>query len=616
MANKVKYTTQEAKEKYNQLVTKGKYKEGLNILYALYKKDQSDIQVLSSLGLINETINNIDEAIAFYKEAISKGNDLNSYINLISLLLNSNHFDEAYNYLVKGLKNHPNNYELNYNMAKYFYEKDDMESALDFFQITQTIKPNDKRAIINIANINQRQKKYLEGLSLCDTYLKKTNDDDYEILNLLGTFHFHLKNHKEADKIFNKCIKKEPNNYRAYLNLGISLYDNNEHHKGLKFLDKANKIEQTAEANYCIGNLLMQIGSLKEASIYFQKAIDIDNYKTSASSEAFRSLVNYCERKDYQKYVSKYKELYQTISNTEIKSAIAFALSKIHHIDKDYPNSALYLKEGNLIENKYHNYSSKENTEITESIINTYKKPHRYTLKDKIKYVPIFIVGMPRSGSSLIEQMLSATDNCYNCGELSLLPDLSKRIKREDLSPEFKSNTIFNFIRSEYIKEVDKLIGKNKSFFTDKLPQNFLNIGAIINAFPEAKIINMTRNRNDNLLSIYQQKFTHGISYAFDEENIVDYYDNYLKTMKTWHKLYPKQIYNLKLENLIKDVELELRQLFKYIGINYTDKVNNFYKNDNVVKTASAAQVRKPLFNNEGSWKNYEYLLPKLFNKE
>ena len=74
MANKVKYTTQEAKEKYNQLVTKGKYKEGLNILYALYKKDQSDIQVLSSLGLINETINNIDEAIAFYKEAISKGN--------------------------------------------------------------------------------------------------------------------------------------------------------------------------------------------------------------------------------------------------------------------------------------------------------------------------------------------------------------------------------------------------------------------------------------------------------------------------------------------------------------------------------------------------------------
>lgn len=229
---------------------------------------------------------------------------------------------------------------------------------------------------------------------------------------------------------------------------------------------------------------------------------------------------------------------------------------------------------------------------------------------------PLFICGMFRSGSTLIEQVLSGHPLITPGGELDFLI----RLAAQKLAPFPASVANFESIRfaefaDQYRAHVAELFpqGVNGNYITDKRPDNFLLIGFIKRLFPNAKIVHTTRHPIDNGLSVYLQHLVHQVApYSSDLTDIGHYYGEYRRLMAHWKALYPDSIYDFDYDDFVRDPKPALERLFAFLELDWDDSALNFHELKNTVKTASYWQVRKPLYASaSGRWRNYEsYLAP------
>ncbi len=217
--------------------------------------------------------------------------------------------------------------------------------------------------------------------------------------------------------------------------------------------------------------------------------------------------------------------------------------------------------------------------------------------------VPIFVVGMPRSGSTLIEQILSSHSQIEGTIELLEIPHLIRKINSSGLKTydlafprclgEFSETELHEF-GQEYIERTGDY-RSDKPYFIDKLPANFENIGLIHKILPHAVVIDARRHPLDCAYSIFRQLFTIGHGYSFSLEDIGTYYREYLKFMDHWDTLLPGKIHCTQYENLINDTETEVKRLLQHIGVPFEQSCLEFYKNKRAVSTVSSEQVRQPI---------------------
>ncbi len=218
--------------------------------------------------------------------------------------------------------------------------------------------------------------------------------------------------------------------------------------------------------------------------------------------------------------------------------------------------------------------------------------------------VPIFITGMPRSGTSLVEQMLSAHGDVHGGGEIELL---NERLSKLDWSSMDDLNTSAEALRSNYLAHLVSL-SDDARFVTDKLPVNFMWIGAIRTIFPEAKIIHVQRNARATCWSNFKHFFSsRGNGFAYDLDDVVTYYCAYRNLMAHWHQAFPGDIHDLDYDRMTEDAEPAIRNLLAYIGIPWEDACLAPEKNKRAVYSSSATQVRRKIYqgSSEG-WKKFE----------
>ncbi|MDG1437485.1 MAG: sulfotransferase, partial [Emcibacteraceae bacterium] len=229
---------------------------------------------------------------------------------------------------------------------------------------------------------------------------------------------------------------------------------------------------------------------------------------------------------------------------------------------------------------------------------------------------PIFIVGMPRSGSTLIEQILSGHSDVFAAGELFFLGDIIK-----DKKPNFPngidkiSDDELRAIGDEYLERV-KTLNPDAKHIVDKMPANYQYAGLIVKILPGAHIINARRNPMDCCLSIYTRLFLQTLHYSYDLEELGRYYARYQELMDHWHNVLEKnQLLDVHYENVVEDLEREARKLIDFIGLEWQDQILDFHNQKNRVTTASAAQVRKPIYTSSlDRWRVYEKHLGALKN--
>ena len=445
-------------------------------------------------------------------------------------------------------------------------------------------------------------------------YEKGTNvDPTFAMLyNNLGNSYKYKKEYEKAESFYKKAIKINASLPEAHNNLGNLYKDQNKITDAISCLEKSIKINPKFYiAHYNLGTLHKSMGNFSESKKCFNIAIQL-HPKFYNAHRAYSQVKNYQEN---DKHIQIMENLYKQ-SSIDIfgKIELSFALGKAYDEINNFKKAFFYFDNGNKLIKSKINYSyEKEKKEFlnlkdlfTEIFI---KENNEFGNKNT---TPIFILGMPRSGTTLVEQIISSHPDVYGGDELNFFNNLIKEkfYKNNEFSIDavnkINEKTIKN-IGDKYISQINQL-SNNFKRVTDKLPINFKWIGFINLVFPNSRIIHCTRNPKDISLSLFKNLFTNTeLNYAYKLDDIINFYNLYEDLMNFWQRLFPKSIIEIKYEELIKNPKKEIPNIIKLLDLEWNDKCLNFYDNKRVIKTASDTQARKKIYKNSlNVWKNYE----------
>ena len=432
------------------------------------------------------------------------------------------------------------------------------------------------------------------------------------IYNNLGTIYKTQNNYSKAEDFYKKSIKIDNKIPEPYNNLGNLYSSLNNLKESIKYYKKAISINDKFFISfYNLATILMSVGDNESAKKYFQECLEIN----PGFYSAHRNLSNIIKYTKDHSHFKQMKNLYAQNINKQDKSELAFSLAKAFDDIKDFKNAYIYYKEGNDLRRKNINFSikqEKENFDEIKTIFNE-KLFKKHPTSKNLSSKPIFILGMPRSGTTLIEQILSSHKDVYGGDELDFLPKIAKKYLFNDQNNQL-NQMILNKMGLQYLNNINEISPSSKKF-TDKLPINFKFIGLIKLILPNATIINCNRNPSDVCFSIYKNYFVNtNLNFAYELKEIVSYYNLYDDIMKYWESILPKFIYNIKYENVIKNPEKEIRLILEKCNLNWDSNCLKFYNNKRPIKTASNNQARKQIYTTSiNSWKNYENELTNFF---
>ena len=472
------------------------------------------------------------------------------------------------------------------------------------------------------------------------------------LYNLLGLIMMEKQDYKEAMNCYNQCIKIQPNNAIVYNNLGTLHKTKNEYTKAENYYKKSIELDKKIiEPQNNLGSLYIDQTKYEDAVICFKKCINIEPKSPISHYNLGIAYISIGKIKDAKKHleesinifpqfykahraisrIKKYSKkddhihvLEELLKNSNLanmdKIELSFALGKAYDDIKNFDKAFSSYEIGNKLRNEDINFTSKHEINEFELIKDffshyNYKKYKDKSLSDK---TPIFILGMPRSGTTLIEQIISSHPNVYGGGELHFLDQIIKKsfYVKGFLSKEKLNSTnedILSKISKEYLYKLKGLSNKEK--ITDKLPINFKWIGFIKLMFPNATIIHCERNSKDTCVSIYKNYFTNSdLNYAYNLDNLVLFYNLYLNLMNFWKDSFPKVIKNTKYEKLIDNPKIEIKKIINYCNLDWNEKCLEFYNNNRPINTASDIQARSKIYKSSiNSWKKYDKFIAKHF---
>ncbi len=320
------------------------------------------------------------------------------------------------------------------------------------------------------------------------------------------------------------------------------------------------------------------------------------------------------------------EELLEAYSDPNIedqaKSGICYALSKEYDDLGDTKKSFKYLKSGSDIRRNAMSYDVSADEKIIQHIRHTFDES--YFLRDAPSHEssePIFIIGLPRTGTTLLERILDGHSKVTSAGELDIFGLEVTALSSDKCS--VKSTSAIDLIQLSRELNVSSLalrylkkarpINQEGSHFIDKLPFNFLYAGLIHSAMPNAKIINLTRHPLAACLAIYKQQFRDIYPFSYSLSDLGRYYVAYDRLMRHWHSVMPGVIHSIAYENLVDNTEKEVKKVLEFCNLNWESECLKFYENKAPSTTASATQVRQPVYKTSvDQWRNYALHLEEL----
>ena len=511
--------------------------------------------------------------------------NLQKKIQFLLSLYKEKSLSKAESYSKELISDYPNAVILYNILGLILTDQQKIDEAIECYEKGIKIKPDYAMIYNNLGGIYQSKENYPKA----ESYYKKSINLDKKIpepQNNLGNLYLFLNRYSEAIVCYNNAINIKPKFAVFHYNLGI---------------------------------ICKTIGKLKEAKKHLEVAVKLNKYFCIAHRN-LGQLIKYTKNNDHFNLL---KELYKDskINNIQ-KTELAFALGKASDDIKDYDKAFQYYIEGNDARRKSLTFSIKDEKNEFNTIRKIFTKNifNKFAQSGNLDKTPIFILGMPRSGTTLVEQILSSHPSVFGGEELTLLTDLIKKhfdnntqgLSLENVLNVDKAN--LKRIGQEYINNL-KNISNNSERVTDKLPINFKWIGFIKLILPNSKVIHCVRNPRDNCLSIFKNYFVNPkLNFAYNLSEISDFYILYSNLMKYWKNTLPKFIFDIKYEKIIENPNKEIHNLLKICNLPWNDNCLEFYNNKRPVKTASDIQVRKKIYNTSiNTWKNHEKYLKKVF---
>jgi len=567
-----------------ELYSNGKVSEALDAIELLFKEHPNESLLFNIRGACYAALGQLEVAVKNYEDALTIKPDYSdvSY-NLGNVLKDLGHLEEAIKSYKKTIAIEPNYYAAQHNLGVTLQELGLLNDAAEQYEQALDIKPDNIEARINLGFVYQSLGHFEEAIAQYDAILSIYPENE-EVLNNLGIIYRELGNADEAISYYKKALEVNPQYVGAYYNLGFIYQD---------------------------------LGQVEESIEQYEKAILISDHAWS-----YHNLSYLKQFKANDPQISKMQSL---LSNSNLSDLdrihLSLALAKAHEKLGNQIEFFKFLNEGNNLRKKELNYSLEQSKKIHSAIIKIFKSSPPSIIKSILKYEskkrPIFIVGMPRSGTSLVEQILDSHNKVYGAGELNTLTKLVNPVIKNYLAGDIKNLTkeTLLFIYKEY-SDMLSSISTSKGVITDKLPLNFQYIGFILSVFPDAKIVHLKRDARATCWSNYKHFFTdpeNGYSHNFDD--LIGFYSLYDKLMDFWHDLYPNKIYDLCYEDLTNDQENETKKLLEYCDLDWDQNCLNYHENERQVKTPSTLQVRQKIYKGSSdAWKQHWAHIQPLIN--
>ena len=475
----------------------------------------------------------------------------------------------------------------------------------------------------------------------------KRDPNHVEAARLLARIAMDHERYHEAEILLMRVVKNAPDYARAWIDLANTQNDQDKHHEATKSAHELLRITpESAESYMLYAGIIGSAGRHEAAIIAYEKAIKLSPQKAGAFSsmahhlktigrqdeaiaayrhsiaikpdhtESYWSLVNLktFQFKDEEIDTMQALLLKKDLSD-ESRVHLHNALGLEYESRKEYQKSFDNMTKCNQLRRKAESYDPVETESLHQKIITIFNAGFfEQDAADVSDVSPIFIVGLPRSGSTLLEQILASHTQVEGTYELSDLSRTMQSVRRQN--PRGKKSfpeslEHFNLqqwvaIGQGYLESTQKY-RTDRAFFVDKNPNNFTFIGALKLALPNAKIINARRHPLDSCYGSYKQLFASGQSFSYDLVELGEYYLQYQNLMEYWHQVLPNFILDVHYENVVNDLETEVERILDFCGLPFEEHCLRFHETERAVKTASSEQVRQPLYSSSiNLWRKYE----------
>jgi len=552
--------------------------------------------------------------------------------------------EDAVKSLQKAIKINPKSEHATFRLAEILAMLGRGPEADEMFEKTFELNPLRKTLVegmelFRVKNFDDAETKFRSVL--------RKEPDNIDALRFLGIVSIRQKKHSDAEALLQRAAALAPDFAMIWTNLGLAQSEQGKYKDAEVSLQRALQITPGDPEIYAtLASGYVQSGRHDEAIENYQKALNIygDHFPShlgmghalktiGKQEEAIESYRNCARiRPDYgdvfwslanlKTYRFTDKEMHIMLEQVErpdidpdSEISLLFAIAKSYEDGEDYEKAFEFYARGNDKKRMKVQYDPFELENIVDNLIEVFTPEF---IADREGWGdptpdPILVLGLPRSGSTLIEQILASHSMVEGTSELSDLMRIAATsgINRSDgltypqvlnvLKQEEYANAGADYIEQTRRQRTDKPI------FIDKMPNNFPHIGMMHLILPNAKIIDARRHPLDSCFSCYKQLFANGQTFSYDFFDLAEYYQQYMRIMDHWEKVLPGKVLTVEYKNVVADLETQARAMLEHCGLPWEDAVLEFHKNKRAVRTASSEQVRQPIYSKGlNYWKRFE----------
>ena len=574
------------KKKIIALAQGGQFTEANNMCQALCRRDPKDAEIWLLSGAINGQLGEYNTAIECCHKAIKLQPDyLEAWYNLAQSYMHCNRTHEAIAAYKKTIELKNDYVEAHYNLGYALELTGNYEAAMNCYRKAISIKPDYAEAYCNLGNL----------------------------MNNLGQ-----GSNGEALRYLQLALKINPAYMQGQLYLGKALHQNGQIEEALETFDRIlEKEPDNIEAISAKAMAWEKQGNYDQARLLLEPLLDCVDPNIA---NAFAAVATH-HNKTNEAIVVLEKALQQTSLTKSDARTLHFRLGKLLDKAGDYDSAFDHFQSGNSLQLTDYNITS--DLSHFDDIAAFFSKQRMTDLprSEQQSQIPVFIVGMPRSGTTLVEQILDSHPDVFGAGELVLVEETASTIGAR-IAPASKYPTNLEKVTEKILDEFSnrhttrlKEFSQTALRIVDKMPHNFRYLALIELLFPNAHIIHCTRHPLDTCLSIYTYDFNAIHGYSRNLNWLGQYYRKYKELMDYWEQILHIPVMQIKYEDLVLNQEQTTRQLIDFCGLSWNQSCLNFFNNKRSVNTISYDQVRRPIYKQSlERWRNYESHLAPLKN--
>jgi Flp pilus assembly protein TadD len=607
----------------NALREQGKLDEAVPLLRRALQLKPDFARAQSNLGYALRDQGKLDEAIACFRRVLElKPDSAEAHNDLADLLRGRGNPDETIACYRRALELKPDCAEIHNNLAAFLANRGRLDEAVARYRRALELKPDSAEIHNNLGNALKSQRKLDEAVARYRRALE-IKPDSAEIHNNLGNALKSQGKLDEAVACYRRLLELQPDLAEVHNNLGNVLKDQGKPDEAVACYRRALELKPDfAETYYNLGSALQEIGDLADAENGFRAALRHNPRFAPAHYQLAKLLGAKLPENDL---ALQRRLLEETALTDNQRLLLHFGVAQVLDARGAYAEAAEHLDRGNAIQlsewrRRGLEYDPKKDASLVTRMIEVatpdfFQRVRGFGLESEL---PVFVVGLPRSGTTLVEQILASHGQVFGAGEIQLTRDTMAALGGEGGDPIEALGRLdrptARRLASRHLERLRGLHGEALRI-VDKTPDNYFYLGLLATLFPRAKLIHCRRDLRDVAVSCWMAHFEE-VSWANDRQCMASRFHEYQRVTDHWRKVLPAPLLEVNYEETVADLEGVARKLVAWCGLAWDPACLEFHKAKRAVRTASAVQVRQPIFKTSvARWKHYRQALDGLFSQ-